>query len=291
MLIENETMVTEAALHAVAGAHGKRHVEVLSSLVRHLHAFVREVRLTEEELEFAFDFLNRIGQATNDAHNEAALFSDALGVSTLVCLMNNGVGGTTETASALLGPFWRGNAPKLENGATLLRSPTPGIPLLMRGAVRDLEGNPVVGARVDVWQASPDGLYENQDENQADMNLRGVFATDADGCFSFRSVRPAGYPVPMNGPTGDMLRTQNRQPLRPAHLHFLVFHEGFKTLVTQVFPGDDPHLADDPVFGVTPALIGSYQLEGEGTPDERCLLDYTFIMQPGEARLPTPPIR
>ena len=291
MIIDTERAATEATLNAVAQSSDARHVELLSSLVRHLHAFIRETRLSETELEFAFDFLNRIGQATNDSHNEAALFSDALGVSTLVCLLNNGAGGATETASALLGPFWRMNAPELENGASLLRSPTPGMPLLMRGLVRDLAGNPVQGARVDIWHASPIGLYENQDAGQADMNLRGVFSTGADGRFHFESVRPAGYPVPTDGPTGDMLRKQERQPFRPAHLHFLVFREGFKTLITQVFPGDDPHLEDDPVFGVTPSLIGSYRIENEGTDSARCVLDYDFVMQPGEARLPVPPIK
>lgn len=291
MLIQDQSDVTEAVLKAIGQAPDARHSEILSALVRHLHAFVREVRVTEEELEFAFDFLNRIGQASNDRHNEAALFSDALGVSTLVCLMNNGAGGATETASALLGPFWRLNAPELESGASLLRCPTPGTPLLMRGLVRDRAGNPIAGARVDVWQASPAGLYENQDERQAEMNLRGVFTADADGRFHFTSVRPAGYPVPMDGPTGDMLRAQRRQPLRPAHLHFLVFREGYKTLVTQVFPGDDPHLEYDPVFGVTPALVGRYEMQNEGAADECCVLDYEFVMQPGEARLPVPPIK
>jgi len=291
MLIQDQNDVTEAVLKAIAQAPDARHAEILSAAVRHLHAFVREAGVSEEELEFAFDFLNRIGQASNERHNEAALFSDALGVSTLVCLMNNGAGGTTETASALLGPFWRLNAPELENGASLLRCETPGTPLVMHGRVDDPSGNPIPSARVDVWQASPAGLYENQDDQQADMNLRGVFTTDADGRFHFTSIRPAGYPVPMHGPTGDMLRAQHRQPLRPAHLHFLLFREGYKTLVTQVFPGDDVHLEDDPVFGVTPSLIGDYRIENSGTADEICVLDYNFVMQPGEARLPVPPIK
>lgn len=291
MLIDNERLVTQAVLAAVGQAQDARHVELLAALVRHLHAFIRETRLSEQELEFAFDFLNRIGQATNDSHNEAALFSDALGASTLVCLLNNGDGAATETAAALLGPFWRQNAPRLENGASLLRCPTIGTPLLMQGVVQDQVGNPIAGVRVDVWQASPAGLYENQDTQQADMNLRGVFSTGANGRFHFESVRPAGYPVPMNGPTGDMLRKQNRQQYRPAHLHFLLFRDGFKTLITQVFPADDPHLEDDPVFGVTPSLIGGYAMENEGTERERCVLDYRFTMQPGEARLPVPPIK
>lgn len=291
MIIRTEAMVTEAVLAAVAGDSDPRRVAVISSLVRHLHAFLRDVTLTEPELEYAFDFLNRIGQASSDSHNEAALFSDALGASTLVCLLNNGMTAATETGSALLGPFWRLNAPELENGASLIRSDTPGLPLEMRGRVVDAAGQPIVGARVDVWQASPKGLYENQDPEQADMNLRGVFTSDAAGRFSFRSVRPAGYPVPTDGPTGDMLAAQHRQPYRPAHLHFLVYCPGYKTLITQIFPDDAPHLHEDPVFGVTPALIGDYALHAEGGAEAHCTLDYTFALQAGDARLPAPPIK
>ncbi|WP_333826658.1 dioxygenase family protein [Pararhodobacter sp.] len=291
MIIRDPDMVTEAALAAVARASDQRHAEIMSALVRHLHAFLRDVRLTDAELETAFDFANRIGQATTDSHNEAALFSDVLGASTLVCLLNNGMTGPTETGAALLGPFWRLNAPEMENGASLLRSPTPGTPLDVSGQVRDARGAPIEGVRVDVWHASPVGLYESQDPEQADMNLRGVFKTDADGRFQFHTVRPLGYPVPTDGPTGEVLRAQRRQPNRPAHLHFLLYREGFRTLITQVFPDDDPHLAEDPVFGVTPALIGDFVVSGRGTPDERCALMCNFTLEAGTARLPTPPIK
>lgn len=296
MIITRQQDVTDVVLDAMSCAPDDRLRTVMASFVRHLHAFARDVRLTEAEFEFAIDFLNRIGQATNDAHNEAVLFSDAVGLSTLVCLLNNGQDGASETAAALLGPFWRANAPDMENGASIVRSPTPGPPLFVDCNIRDAHGAPISGARVDIWQASPTGMYENQDDGQADMNLRGVFETDADGRFSFRSVKPAGYPVPTHGPTGEMLAAQRRHPYRPAHLHVLAYKPGFKTLITQVFVDHDEHLESDVVFGVTRALIGDFR-KGEGSPPasdvsgEWFSLNYTFVMEPGEATLPHPPIK
>lgn len=286
MPIKSVTDVTALARDAYATAADPRLAHLVGALVTHLHAFVTETALTEEELEFALDFLNRVGQATNDTHNEAALLADALGVSTLVCLRNNGMGAATEPAAALLGPFWRLNAPQLPNGASIIRSDTPGTPLEFTGEVLGTDGVPVAGARVDVWQASPTGLYENQDSTQADMNLRGTFTTDTQGRFRFRSVRPLGYPVPTDGPTGDLLAAFGRQEIRPAHVHVLIYKPGFKTLISQVYPSDDPHLEDDPVFGVTEALIGRYS-ERDGI----CVIEQRFVLLPGEARLPTPPIK
>ena len=296
-IVEDEASVTDKVLAAMRGAASPRLREVMAALVRHLHAFAREVRLTEKEFETGINFLNRIGQATHDAHNEGILFSDAVGLSTLVCLLNNGHNGATETASALLGPFWRMNSPKTENGGSIVRSPTPGPELLVSGKVLDAAGKPIEGVEVDVWQSSPIGLYENQDDTQADMNLRGKFTTDAQGCFRFRSVKPAGYPVPTDGPVGDMLRAQSRHPYRPAHIHFLGFKPGFKTLITQVFVDDDQHLGSDAVFGVTRALIGDYRRCDSGAPPAPDMkapwytLDYTFVMEAGEAKLPVPPIK
>jgi protocatechuate 3,4-dioxygenase beta subunit len=295
-IVEDEASVTDKVLAAMRGAASPRLREVMAALVRHLHAFAREVRLTDEEFETGIDFLNRIGQATHDAHNEGILFSDAVGLSTLVCLLNNGRNGATETASALLGPFWRMNSPRTENGDSIVRSGTPGPALFVSCRVCDPRGKPLEGVEVDVWQASPVGLYENQDERQCDMNLRGKFTTDSEGRFWFRSVKPAGYPVPTHGPVGDLLRAQGRHPYRPAHLHFLAFKSAYKTLITQVFVDDDEHLESDVVFGVTRHLIGDFR-RGEGTPPSPDVkgpwyrLDYEFVMEPGEAKLPKPPIK
>jgi catechol 1,2-dioxygenase len=294
--IEDEASLTEVVIDAMADAPDERLREVMAAFVRHMHAFAREVRLTEEEFDLGINFLNRIGQATHDAHNEGILFSDAIGFSTLICLLNNGQAGATETASALLGPFWRMNSPRVENGGSIVRSETPGPALFANCRVLDTAGAPLANVEVDVWQASPVGLYENQDDTQVDMNLRGKFTTDADGRFSFRSVKPAGYPVPTDGPVGDLLRVQRRHPYRPAHLHFLAFKPGFKTLITQVFVDDDKYLASDVVFGVTSHLIGEFRRE-EGASHAADVtgpwytLDYTFVMEPGEAKLPKPPIK
>jgi protocatechuate 3,4-dioxygenase beta subunit len=295
-VIETEADVTDVVLAAMAQAPTDRLRELAAAFVRHMHAFAREVKLTEAEYDIGIDFLNRIGQATNDRHNEGILFADAIGFSTLVCLLNNGHAGATETASALLGPFWRPNSPRTANGGSIVRSPTPGPELFASCAITDPSGQALAGVEVDVWQSSPVGLYENQDDSQADMNLRGKFTTDAQGRFSFRSVKPAGYPVPTDGPVGDMLRAQRRHPYRPAHLHFLGFKPGFKTLITQVFVDDDEHLDSDVVFGVTRALIGDYRRHETGTPpvpDVKApwyTLDYKFVMEAGEAKLPKPPI-
>jgi catechol 1,2-dioxygenase len=297
VIIDSESSVTRAVLDAMAAAPNERLREVMAALVRHAHAFAREVQLTEEEFDIGIDFLNRIGQATNDSHNEGILFSDAVGFSTLVCLLNNGQNGASETASALLGPFWRMNSPVTGNGGSIVRSPTPGPVLFADCRVSDPHGQPLAGVEVDVWQASPIGMYENQDDSQADMNLRGKFTTDAEGRFWFRSVKPAGYPVPTGGPVGELLRAQRRHPYRPAHLHFLAFKPGWKTLITQVFVDDDERLETDVVFGVTSHLIGNYRKRtGEAPPepdltDEWYSLDYGFVMEPGEAKLPNPPIK
>lgn len=289
--------VTPAVLHAMSRSDSARLRVVMDAFVRHMHAFAREVKLTEAEYDLGVDFLNRIGQATHDSHNEGILFADAIGFSTLVCLLNNGNAGATETAAALLGPFWRANSPRTENGGSIVRSPTPGPELFVTCEVVDAAGKPLEKVDVDVWQSSPVGLYENQDATQADMNLRGKFTTDAAGRFSFRSVKPAGYPVPTDGPVGDMLRAQNRHPYRPAHVHFLGFKPGYKTLVTQVFVDDDEHLESDVVFGVTRALVGDYRRHDQGEPPAPDVpapwytLNYRFVMEQGEATLPKPPIK
>lgn len=295
-IIDKQEQVTSVVFDAMSRGPDARLREIMESLVKHLHAFAREVRLTEEEFEQGVDFLNRIGQATNDSHNEGVLFSDALGFSTLVCLLNNGQNGATETASALLGPFWRMHSPETKNGGSIIRSQTPGPALFAGCRVTDPEGLPIEGVEIDVWQASPAGLYENQDPDQANMNLRGKFRTDAAGRISFRSVKPAGYPVPTDGPVGELLRAQQRHPYRPAHLHFLCFKPGYKTLITQIFVDDDEHLESDVVFGVTRHLIGDFA-QGTGEPPAADVtgswyrLAYEFVMERGEATLPTPPIR
>ena len=295
-IIEDQRSVTDVVIGALQNTANPRLREIMELFIRPMHAFAREARLSDKEFEIGADFLNRIGQASHDAHNEGILFSDAIGFSTLVCLLNNGKAGATETAAALLGPFWRGNQPRTENGGNVVRSPTPGAPLFAYCRITDPAGEPLAGVEVDVWQASPIGLYENQDDTQADMNLRGKFFTEADGRFSFRTVKPAGYPVPTNGPVGEMLRAQGRHPYRPAHLHFLCYKPGCRTLITQLFVDDDERLESDVVFGVTRDLIVGLR-KGKDPPPaadvtgEWYRFDHDFVMEPGEAKLPKPPIK
>jgi hydroxyquinol 1,2-dioxygenase len=296
MIIRSQEEVTPAVLSEIARAPDPRLREIMSSLVRHLHDFVREVKLTEAEFQAAANYIVAIGHRSNETHNEAVLMAGALGVSTLVCLLNNGDAGATETTANLLGPFWRADSPPTPNGASIVRSPTPGEPIFVNAWIKDQQGRAVAGAEVDVWHSSTDGYYENQDPVQADMNLRGKFTTDADGHIAFRSIKPAGYPIPVDGPVGDLLRAQGRANMRPAHLHFLIYKPGFKTHISQVYTDDDPHLETDSQFGVTRALIGHYVRHDNGPAPAADVtgswysLDYTFAIEPGIARWPRPPI-
>jgi len=296
MLIESPQDVTAAVLAGMQGTPDPRTKEILEALVRHLHGFIRETKLTEREFQQAVGHVIALGQRTTASHNEVMLICGSLGVSNLVSLMNNGRNGTAPTQANNLGPFWREGAPHCKDGESLLRSPVTGPALFFKGHVRDIDARPVAGAEVDVWHSTPDGLYENQDPKQAEMNLRGVFTTQADGSFSFRSVRPAGYPVPLDGPTGTFLKAQRRHNYRPAHLHFLIYKPGYKTIASQVYPADDPHLLTDSQFGVTKALVGDYKRH-EGGPAPAAdvkgpwySLDFDFTIEPGEAARPRAPI-
>ncbi len=295
MLIRSQEDVTPKVLDAYKNIDDPRMREIVASLVKHLHAFARDVRLTEEEFHKGAQIVARLGQMTNANHNEVVLMAGSLGLSALICLLNNGNNGQTETTANLLGPFWRLNSPRTENGGTIVRSPTPGPVIFVDGWLKDQDGKPIAGVEVDVWHSSPEGFYEQQDEKQADMNLRGKFTTDADGHFWFRSVKPAGYPIPDNGPVGDLLHAGKRHNFRPAHLHFLFVKEGYKTLISQIYSNDDDRLETDAQFGVTRALIADYVKHAGKAPapdvtGEWYSLDKTFVMEPGQSRLPKAPI-
>lgn len=296
MIIENQAMVTDAVVEAVSRTEDPRLREILLALVRHLHGFVREVRLTEREFQEAAAIVAELGQNTTPSHNEVVLMAGSLGVSSLVCLLNNGNHGQTETQANLLGPFWREDQPLSSSGDTLVRSPTPGPGLVVRVLIEDGNGSAVAGAEVDVWHSSPQGLYENQDPQQAEMNLRGRFISDEGGRFDFRSVKPAGYPIPVDGPVGELVRATRRHNFRPAHLHFMIYKPGFKTLITQIYSPDDEHIDSDVQFGVTRVLIGNYLRHDEPSPELGLAtpwysLDQHFVLEPGNARRPVPPIR
>ncbi len=276
---------------------------IMASLVTHLHAFVQDVGLTEAEFRSACAHIARLGQLSNANHNEVVLMAGSLGISSLVCQINNAGDAQTDVASThnLLGPFWRMRSPATPNGGSIVRSPTPGMPMQVRAQVLNMQGAPVADALVDVWHCDAQGLYENQAQARAqgvaDMNLRGQFRTDAQGRFDFWSIKPLGYPIPTDGVVGQLLQAQGRHAMRPAHVHALVFKPGYKTLISQVYAHDDANLGSDVQFGVTPALTGHY-VQHSAPPAGRsdvalpwCSLDFVFRMQAGEAVLPQAPIQ
>ena len=295
-IVDDAGSITEVVLAAMSRTDDARLKQIIDALVRHAHAFFREVQLTDREFEQGIEFVKAIGQATVDNHNEVVLCADVLGFSTLVTLLNT-VDKTNRTPGALLGPFYRGNSPDYGNGESIVAEGSPGAPLFVRGHVVDSARRPIANARVDVWQASPVGLYENQDPDQPDTNLRGSFRTDAHGYFRFRSVRPAGYPVPTHGPVGALLAKQHRHPYRPAHIHFVVVAEGHETLVSQVFADDSEYLGSDVVFGVNRSLVGKFAMHDDGrAPDADVTgpyytLEYDFVLAEGTSTCPTPPIK
>lgn len=297
MAVRDADTLSAAVLAAMAATPDARLREVMQSLVRHLHGFVREVNLTEAEFRNATALLNRMGQLSNDSHNEFVLMAGSLGVSALVCLLNNTDAEHADTSQNLLGPFWRMHSPRTENGGSLLRSPTPGAALFATLHVVDRTGQPVADAEVDIWHCNAAGLYENQDETQADHNLRGKFITDADGRIAFRSIKPAGYPIPVHTVVGELLKAQQRHPYRPAHVHALVFKPGYKTLITQIYADDDPRLATDVQFGVTQATTGRFRRHDGPHPEHADVqapwysLEHTLVLTPGQAVLPRPPIK
>ena len=296
-MIQNPQDLIDAVMAVMRQTPDPRLREIMTSLVTHLHGFVNDVKLTEDEFRAATALIARMGQLSHDSHNEVVLMAGSLGVSSLVCLQNHAAHSTHN----LLGPFWRLNSPPSANGASILRSPTPGPAMHVRAQVVDAAGAPVAQALVDVWHCDATGLYENQAQareiGHADMNLRGKFTTDAQGRFDFWSIKPVGYPIPTDGVVGPMLKAQNRHAMRPAHVHALVVKPGFKTLISQVYAHDDPNLATDVQFGVTETLTGQFVRHDEplqGKPEVTTpwfSLDFVFKMEPGESTLPRAPIR
>lgn len=285
-LITSPASILEIATAAMQGTEDERLKTLVISLTKHLHQFVLENQLTELEFERALQFIVGIGQATGKNTNEVVLAADILGVSSLVSTINN-LDLDGGSYAALLGPFWRKNAPLCAWGENISRTDLGGQQMEVRGVILDEAKHPVASAIVDVWHSSPVGFYENQDEHQEDMNLRGRFETNECGEFFFKTIRPSGYPVPTNGPCGELLRAQKRHPNRPAHIHFMISKPGYKVLITQVFDSTDKNLESDPVFGVSEQLVGQY-LTDEAT--GICQLNHSFVLQAGEMVFPAPPI-
>jgi protocatechuate 3,4-dioxygenase beta subunit len=237
----------------------KRVAEITNSLVKHLHAFVKETNITLDEWLYGIQFLTKTGHLSTDWRQEFILLSDTLGVSMLVESLNNHKM-SGETESTVLGPFYIENAPRYLNGANICLD-GKGEPVWIYGKVTDAKGRAIPGATLDVFQANGDGFYDVQQKGiQPDMNLRGVFTSEKDGSYSFRSIYPRYYPIPHDGTVGNMLTALDRNPMRPAHLHFLVSAPGFEKVITHIFTPDCPWLKDDAVFGVKESLIADFKM-------------------------------
>ncbi|MEO1681275.1 MAG: dioxygenase [Pseudomonadota bacterium] len=229
--------------------------EVIGSLVKHLHAFARETNLTHAEWNKGIAFLERAGEISDAERHEFVLLSDVLGLSSLVDMLHSTPEGTS---SSVLGPFHISGSPPLPVGADM-RKDFGGPVLLVEGIVQDPSGAPIAGATLDIWQTAPNGLYSSQDPDQDTYSFHGLQTVGADGRYAFTTVRPVEYTVPSDGPVGDILRACGRHPWRPSHLHFIAEAKGFRPLVTEVFPEDDPYLDEDTVFGVREDLVMRYE--------------------------------
>ena len=274
-----------AVVQGRAGPRADKRVKfIVDSLVKHLHAFVKETEPTMEEWMYGIDFLTRTGHLCNDWRQEFILLSDTLGISMLVETINNRKN-SGETESTVLGPFHVSNAPRYRNGANICLD-GKGEPVWVHGRVRDVEGNPIAGATLDVWQANEDGFYDVQQKGvQPDMNLRGVFKSDSQGRYFFRSAYPRYYPIPFDGTVGHMLKALDRNPNRPAHVHFIVSAKGFKPVTTHIFTPDCPWLKDDAVFGVKESLIADFRKVDDqklaakrGLPNPFWAVEWDFVL-------------
>lgn len=269
----SEKNLTREVIRRIRNTRNPRLKQVMSSFIRHMHDFVREVKPTEEEWLKGIQFLVETGHWSTDKRQEFILLSDTLGVSMLVDALNySAAKGATQ--STVLGPFHRESAPEYELGANTSKNPDDGEPCEVSGSVRDVEGRPVAGAMLDIWQGGADGLYDSQKGDE--MNLRGVFRTDREGRFHFRCVTPTFYPVPHDGPVGQMLTATGRHPMRPPHLHFWITAPGYRPLITHLFVKGGKYLDSDAVFGVKPGLIIDFKKGKDGLTRAR----YDFVLMP-----------
>lgn len=270
----DEHTITQAVLERFSNTPDPRLKEIIFSLVQHLHDFAREVRLTEEEWLEGIKFLTRAGHITDDKRQEFILISDTLGLSMLTVAMNNQKpDGCTE--ATVVGPFHVENAPHYNLGDDVGNGAI-GAPCFVKGTIKGLGGEPVPGAHIEVWQSDEDGMYDVQKPDLDHSQGRGVLKADADGNYYFKSILAVAYPIPHDGPVGDMLVATKNHPWRPAHLHFMIKAPGYESLITHVFRHDDQYLDSDAVFGVRQSLITDWiqQPNGEYT------LEFNFVLNP-----------
>ena len=275
--------LTDRVLKLYSSIEEPRLRSLVLALIRHLHAYVGETKLTDQEWEFAWNFMGRMAAVPD--RNEFLLAGDVLGVSQLIETLNHDRPGQS-VGFALVGPFLRADAPFRKRGGSIASDDTPGARVRVSGKVFDVENDqPLAGAILDVWQAATNGLYENQDPNQPDYNLRGRFKTDQDGSYEFVALMPTAYPVPTDGPIGELLRVAKRWSYRPAHIHVIASFPDHETLVTQIFKKGDDQLPEDVVFTADETMLGDFTAEGD-----QFRLRYDFPLRRGVSRLPKAPI-
>ena len=263
-----EDDITAEVLRRFEATPDPRLREIMRALVGHLHSFVKDVQLTEQEWFAAIQFLTETGHTCTDRRQEFILLSDTLGVSMVVDLINHRKPeGATE--STVFGPFHRDGAPEMPAGANIAPRDARGTPMIVSGRVLDPAGGPIAGARLDVWQADSSGRYDSQYADSDDLHMRGQFRTDGDGRYLVRTVRPVHYAIPDDGPVGRMLRATGRHPWRPAHIHFVVSAEGYEPVTTHIFDRTDPYLQSDAVFAVKDSLICDFARHEEADPEAR----------------------
>jgi hydroxyquinol 1,2-dioxygenase len=286
----SEDDITAAVLARFAATPDPRLRQIMLGLIKHLHAFVKEVELTETEWFQAIEILTEAGKMCSDKRQEFILFSDTLGVSMVVDMIDHRKPeGATE--STVFGPFHRLGAPELPPGGNIAHRDAVGVPALVSGRVLGLDGRPIPNAELDVWQAQTNGLYDSQDKNPENLHMRGKFRTDADGRYLLRTVVPVNYPIPSDGPVGAMLKATGRHPWRPAHIHFVVTADGYDAVTTHIFDRTDPYLESDAVFAVKDSLICDFTRHEQPTPEAArlgisgpvCTAEFDFVLKPAGA--------
>ena len=287
----SEDDITAEVLARFAATPDPRLRRIMQALIKHLHAFVKEVELTEAEWFQAIEILTEAGKMCSDKRQEFILFSDTLGVSMVVDLIGHRKPeGATE--STVFGPFHRLGAREMQPGGNIAHRDTVGVPTLVSGRVLDLDGKPISGALLDVWQTQSNGLYDAQDAHPDELHMRGKFHTDSEGRYLIRTVRPVNYPIPSDGPVGAMLKATGRHPWRPAHIHFVVMADGYEAVTTHIFDRTDEYLDSDAVFAVKDSLIVDFVRHETPTTEAAKLgitgpmltAEFDFVLKPaGEA--------
>jgi catechol 1,2-dioxygenase len=275
--------ITDVVIKAMSPDIPARNRQIMTALVRHLHGFAKEVNLTFAEWLEACEFMRRAGDISDEKRNEFILICDILGLEVLVDMLDHKVT-DGESESTVLGPFYRENPPVLPKGASIIKKSFDHAQTVrVRGRVLDTAGKGIEGVTIDVWEDAPNGLYEQQDPDQPDYNLRGRFLTDANGEYEFVGIRPVPYPIPYDGAAGELLNYMGHHPWRPGHIHFMIFKDGYQSLISQIYDADTKYLDGDSVFAVKESLIGKLKAAPAGA-DTDLVMDFDFKLKKKSAK-------